>query len=91
MELFYWRLQVLKQVFSLIILLMVGCATAQPVKEELRFFHDQDRGDVRFICWRTDHLGWQCERTFPTCYDKKWQRVKKVIKLEGSGQGGQKR
>ena len=78
----------MKKLFSLIILLMVGCTTTtQPGGEELRFFHDQNRGNVKFVCWRTDHLGWQCKREFPTCYDKKWQRAKKVIKLEGSGTG----
>jgi len=79
---------VIKTLFSLIILLMVGCAsTVHPAVEELRFFHDQNRGDVKFVCWRATHMGWQCKRTFPTCYDKKWQRAKKTIKLEGSGEG----
>ena len=76
----------IKQVFSLIILLMVGCATAQPVKEELRFFHDQDRGNVRFICWRTNHMGWQCKRT-DLKWPKEWSRAKNIIKLQGSGKG----
>ena len=90
MELFYWRFQVIKTLFSLIILLMVGCATAQPIKEELRFFHDQDRGNVRFICWRTNVMGWQCKRT-ALSWPKEWSRAKNIIKLEGSGKGEQKR
>ena len=51
--------------------LMAGCATSRPYPQaaDLRFFHDQNRGSVKFICWRTaqSHNGWQCSRS-----DLKW-------------------
>ena len=74
----------MKRLISLVTLLVLsGCAiTVQPTKEELRFFHDESRGDVKFICWRTNQIGWQCKRTDLNG----WSSAKKVLKLEGSAE-----
>lgn len=70
----------MKKLICLMMFLFVGCATVQPINSELRFFHDENRGDVRFICWRSNNMGWQCKRT-----DLKWPadliKTKRVIKI----------
>ena len=54
----------MKKIISLIALLLVtGCATSTKSSyKELRFFHDRNRGNVKFVCWRTADVGWQCSR-----------------------------
>ena len=49
-----------------LLLLSAGCAVTMPPPElrDMRFFHDENRGNVRFVCWRAPKVsGWQCART----------------------------
>ena len=75
------------KLFILIFLLTSFSGCAITVKEsgvrDLQFFHDTNRGDVKFVCWRQPEVvGWQCQRTdlsFPT---NNWKNTKKVLKVK---------
>ena len=69
---------------SLALLMLTGCAiTVQAPKEELRFFHDENRGNDRIVCWKTNDVGWQCNRT-DLNWPKEWSRASKTINPKNS-------
>jgi len=47
-----------------LLLLLVACSGTATVKKyaDLQFYHDQNRGNVKFVCWRNQDTGWECSR-----------------------------